>query len=88
MAGRGDAASFADCLRLRELADRQTLREQDGRDLAAIADRLHALLSVPVVVIRPYRDYWNIESLDGAVFSTHETDAQAIAWIRSWKWLA
>lgn len=35
---------FADCLRLRELADRQTLTSGDRSDLAAIADHLHALL--------------------------------------------
>ena len=35
--------SFEDCLRLRELADRQTLTKDDRTDLAAIADRLHAL---------------------------------------------
>ena len=35
--------AFEDCLRLRELAERQTLRVRDNRDLAAIADRLHAL---------------------------------------------
>lgn len=35
--------AFEDCLLLRELAGRQTLRVQDNRDLDAIADRLHAL---------------------------------------------
>lgn len=35
--------AFKDCLRLRELAARQTLRVSDNRDLAEIADRVHAL---------------------------------------------
>ena len=35
--------AFQDCLRLRELATRQTLTTGDNRELCAIADRLHAL---------------------------------------------
>lgn len=35
--------AFKDCVRLRELAGRQTLTVGDNRELDAIADRLHAL---------------------------------------------
>jgi hypothetical protein len=35
--------AFEDCLRLRELAERQTLTRKDNADLERIADRLHAL---------------------------------------------
>jgi hypothetical protein len=35
--------AFKDCLRLRELAQRQTLTRKDNADLERIADRLHAL---------------------------------------------
>lgn len=42
-AAKRQEQAFNDCLRLRELADRQTLTVKDNRDLAAIADRLHAL---------------------------------------------
>ena len=42
-AAKRQEQAFKDCLRLRELADRQTLTIRDNRDLADIADRLHAL---------------------------------------------
>ena len=35
--------AFKDCVRLRELAGRQTLTIKDNRDLVKIANRLHAL---------------------------------------------
>ena len=43
MADAATAQAFKDCPRLRDLAARQTLTQADNRDLAAIADRLHAL---------------------------------------------
>lgn len=39
----GSQQAFKDCLRLRDLAGRQTLTVGDNRELDAIADRLHAL---------------------------------------------
>lgn len=38
--------AFEDCLRLRELAGRQTLTLKDNAELNRIADRLHALAAM------------------------------------------